>query len=486
MSSAREHSLKPETSGAADGTGSPSAPGSAGGKPGQQVCTEATERLLERIRHWKFQAGTLLHASIPMEGIDPCTWLHRHPIGRRFFWQNRDASLSLSGIGVSIELRADTPAEVAGLFTQMHHIVGDSEQSFIGGMAFDGRQGRDEWAEFPAASFVLPALVLRGTRQSQGLHVNLLASSHEDFLRQKAWLVGALRQLQTQPPETGPIQGTRILRRQDGMSQDEFRRHIASILDSIHSGGVQKMVLARRVDLLLDQAPALFPTLRRWRASNPGSFSFALETGHGFFVGCSPEQLFSRHGHQLHTESLAGTVRRGDSREEDAQLERLLLSDPKLEREHALVSRFIQDRVAPLANQTFTPSLPGVIKMDRIQHRYLPLQATIKAGVSDDQLLNALHPTPAVCGFPQARARELIQKMEAASRGWYSGVVGVVSPRHAEFAVAIRSALIRDRRVICYSGVGVVDGSQADAEWQELEAKIESLLTVLGDRGSPA
>ena len=243
---------------------------------------------------------------------------------------------------------------------------------------------------------------------------------------------------------------------------------------------MHKVVLARRVDLLLNAPLPAFLVLERWHQSNPGSFCFALENGERLFMGCSPERLFSRTGDRVFTESLAGTVRRGVTDQEDAALERILRQNPKLIHEHELVTRYIRTQLAPWVTRIDTgPDQASIFKLDRIQHRYLPIRATLRQGVRDDQLLAALHPTPAVCGFPRDPARALISRQETTRRGWYSGVVGRVCPRRSEFAVAIRSALLHRDRLLCYSGVGIVEGSDAEAEWNELEAKIESLLAAL-------
>ncbi|MFP4079963.1 MAG: isochorismate synthase MenF, partial [Ectothiorhodospira sp.] len=255
--------------------------------------------------------------------------------------------------------------------------------------------------------------------------------------------------------------------------------HIGAILERIRDGHLRKAVLARRVLLQLDHALPAFTTLQRLHAGSAGSFCFALERDGRFFMGCSPERLFSRMDRHVCTESLAGTVRRGETPEEDHRLERLLLDDPKLIHEHELVTRYVHDQIAPWVTRSETPDHPGVVKLDRIQHRYLPLCATLKSGVVDEQLLRTLHPTPAVCGFPRREARDLIVAREPVPRGWYSGTVGVISPRRSEFTVAIRSALVEAHRMMLYSGVGIVEGSCPETEWNELEAKIESFLSVV-------
>ena len=103
----------------------------------------------------------------------------------------------------------------------------------------------------------------------------------------------------------------------------------------------------------------------------------------------------------------------------------------------------------------------------------------IRPGVTDYDLLTTLHPTPAVGGSPWHEAQQLITTLEPHSRGWYSGVFGSMGLNETEFAVAIRSGLLRGRHLSLYSGAGIVAGSEPDAEWQELDNKINTALALL-------
>ena len=99
------------------------------------------------------------------------------------------------------------------------------------------------------------------------------------------------------------------------------------------------------------------------------------------------------------------------------------------------------------------------------------IKASIKKEISIRDLLFALHPTPAVCGLPEHYALEKISLFERFDRGWYAGPVGWVSADSAEFAVGIRSALFHQDGVYVWAGAGIVEGSDALQEWQEIETK---------------
>lgn len=439
----------------------------------------AVETLLSRIKNWSFRSDHLLHLSVPVPRTNPFRWLQGAPAGERSLWQNREGDESIAGVGIAVELSAQDSAAYPDLLRRAHDILDGQATAFIGGFSFAGLPGRDDWEGFPAARFVLPAIELRRQAGQYRLGVNLLAGSRRDFMTRKTRLIAALCRLRQTAADDPSRASVHITRRVDHMDFDTCSRHIGNILTHISQGPIRKVVLARRVDLQLNEPLPAFLTLERWHRSNQGSFCFAIENGERLFMGCPPERLFSRSGHHVFTESLAGTVRRGATAQEDAALEHMLLQDPKLIHEHELVTRYVREQIAPWITRIEGPAQVGIFKQDRIQHRYLPIHATLRDGVRDDQLLAALHPTPAVCGFPRGEARDLINRQETAHRGWYSGVIGMICPQRSEFAVAIRSTLLHRNQALCYSGVGIVEGSDPEEEWNELEAKIESFLAVL-------
>jgi len=99
--------------------------------------------------------------------------------------------------------------------------------------------------------------------------------------------------------------------------------------------------------------------------------------------------------------------------------------------------------------------------------------------VSDAALMQALHPSPAVGGVPTNKAIAYLREHEPFDRGWYAGPVGWVGPESGEFAVAIRSGLVRGNTLSLYSGAGIVDGSTPDGEWSEIETKLSNALSAL-------
>jgi menaquinone-specific isochorismate synthase len=107
-----------------------------------------------------------------------------------------------------------------------------------------------------------------------------------------------------------------------------------------------------------------------------------------------------------------------------------------------------------------------------VQHLYNRFSGTLKPQVTDRDLLQALHPTPAMGGFPREKALAFLEKRECFDRGWYAAPLGWISPDRADFVVGIRSALVLGNDLHVFAGGGIVQGSIPQQEWEELEHKI--------------
>ena len=123
-----------------------------------------------------------------------------------------------------------------------------------------------------------------------------------------------------------------------------------------------------------------------------------------------------------------------------------------------------------------------ILPLRHIQHIKREIEATLLPDVSDWQLLQKLHPTPAVGGSPRRKALALIRSLEQHQRGWYAGACGFISEDVSEFTVAIRSGLCTPHALYLYTGAGILQGSEPDQEWQELDSKLNSMLGAWHDK----
>jgi menaquinone-specific isochorismate synthase len=264
---------------------------------------------------------------------------------------------------------------------------------------------------------------------------------------------------------------------QDG---SRWRAAVQAALGAIAAGRLQKVVLAREVDVLADRPFPRAALLRRLAEHAPGTFLYADDG----FVGASPELLIARCGRHAVARPMAGTVPSGGPADAEARRIAWLRASSKNASEH----RLVVDEVAA-ALRTVAAALEvspvEVVRLPTVAHLTTRIDADLGGGEGEGRptalrLAALLHPTPAVAGMPRDAALAAIAELEPFERGRYAGPVGWVDAAgDGEWAVALRCAALDGRRARLWAGAGIVAGSDPEAEWYETEAKAAAMLHVL-------
>lgn len=246
-----------------------------------------------------------------------------------------------------------------------------------------------------------------------------------------------------------------------------------------HENGLRKVVLAREVLVEANRAIPVADVVGRLRALYPACRVFSVDG----FVGASPELLVTRQGSSVTTYPMAGTVARSGDPEVDARLARELLASPKEREEHALVVEDVARRLAPFCASLDVPEQPTVSSFRNVSHLGTRIHGRLHerpGPASALALAAALHPTPAVAGTPTDDALAFIAEVEKFDRGRYAGPVGWVDARgDGEWAVGIRAAELDGSRARLFAGVGIVAGSDPQAELVETQLKLQALLSAV-------
>lgn len=267
--------------------------------------------------------------------------------------------------------------------------------------------------------------------------------------------------------ELPPPVSIRVVKRTFLPTKEQWMRNVEIALDLIRQNGVQKVVLARAFILELAAAPDPFAVTSALQKKAQNAHVFCLESEGEAFLGATPERLFTRSGLQIISEAVAGTCRRGIDRADDERLMNELITSEKDIREHA----FVQEHLAKVFPTTsFTPRT--VHQTHNVQHLYSRCSTTLAQPLSDLDLVSLLHPTPALCGAPKKAALAAIAQLEPFERGLYGGVIGWTTPEASDWVVAIRSCLLRGKTATLFSGAGIVEGSNPEEEWDELNQKL--------------
>jgi menaquinone-specific isochorismate synthase len=156
-----------------------------------------------------------------------------------------------------------------------------------------------------------------------------------------------------------------------------------------------------------------------------------------------------------------------------------LMNSEKERREHNLVARMLQEQFQEFCHHVAMDEQPSLMRLRNVQHLYSRLEGLLHTIDVDADLIEALHPTPAVGGYPREHALKWIEAEEPFDRGIYAAPVGWVGYDGAEFCVAIRSGLVQANTLTLYSGAGIVAGSTPEEEWDEIETKMQNFLSVL-------
>ncbi len=351
----------------------------------------------------------------------------------------------------------------------------------VGGFAF-ARDGGSapHWDGFEPASLTVPevALVRRDGRVRMALAA--LASPDdlpEELLERLERRVAELRQRPLpllDPAPTGRFQVAST------MPPEHFEQAVARAVERIAAGELEKIVLAREVQVHAPQAYDVAAVFGVLRAEFPSCFVFCVGRGDATLIAASPELLIRREGHRVSTLALAGSTRRSADPAVDEHLGEQLLRDASYREEHAIVARRIERTLRPHAIWVAAAPEPELVRIANIQHLATPIRAQLATPMEALELAGLMHPTPAVGGEPLERAAPLIPALEGLDRGWYSGPVGWTDATgDGEFCVALRCALLRGNVARCYAGNGIVRDSDPAAELAETEVKLQALLPLL-------
>lgn len=387
----------------------------------------------------------------------------------------------------------------------------------LGGFSFDPLKERNRlWQDFPDTGFVLPEYLYTWREGRGWLTVNRFVSPQDEETELTAWAAKGWRWVQDDAPRAqrrdragvhgvltnGTLACEMPADMPDaraglpewlqgcGLSIQErdpeaWKRAVGQAARAIREGHLKKVVLARDLVLKAEQpfCPAAILEALRQRQGHD-CYLFAVRRGASCFLGATPERLVEVERQEVRATCLAGSAARGKTPAEDARLGAMLLADVKNRAEHAVVVEMLREALAPSCSALEVPAEPALMKLRDIQHLHTPVTGRLKPGHHLLTLVQALHPTPAVGGYPREAALAWIREVEQMDRGWYAAPVGWLdSEGNGEFAVAIRSALIREDEAVLFAGCGIMGDSDPQEEWEETRLKMAPMLYAMGSAG---
>ena len=270
------------------------------------------------------------------------------------------------------------------------------------------------------------------------------------------------------------------------LSEEAWMEAVAAGVAEIRTGALEKLVLARDVVATIPSGVHAADVLRELAARYRECWTYGVDG----LVGATPEMLIQVEGRTAQARVLAGTLDRRDAHGEDGApmdyATRVLAGSEKQRHEHEIAIQSLTKQLAPFSEAMNAHDEPFILELPNVWH----LASDVKAELTEVEghvptclaLINALHPTAAVCGTPTLVAGELIRKLEHLDRGPYAGPVGWLDAAgNGEWGIALRGAVIESEDTVrLYAGCGIVDGSLPEAELAETWAKFRPMLESLG------
>ena len=336
----------------------------------------------------------------------------------------------------------------------------------VGGFAYrTDREPGGAWSGFPALLFRVPALAVMRRR---GRTFASAATPDAEALLDLA--TTAVRAPSARKLDVTPLRNPLA-----------WTAAVETAAARLRAGEAEKVVLAREVLARGDGVVSAGMVVRGLRAAYPSCFTYLIAGADGTaFAGASPELLIRRAGAHAFAQPMAGSVARGATDAEDERLAGLLVASTKDAVEHRVVSDFVVEALQPFASKV-SARAPEVVRFTNIQHLATSVDIELREPAADAlTLAAALHPTPAVGGWPRQAADVMIDELEGMERGWYAGAVGWIdADGDGELAVALRCGLLWEDGARLYAGVGVMPDSDPARELEETELKFKALLTAL-------
>jgi isochorismate synthase len=445
--------------------------------------------------------ATLVAVVMPVAGVDPVALFAAAEAAghERALWLRPEEGVAFLGVGAAWSWRAAGPQRFAAIdaawrdLTSGAVVEGDGPRGsgplLLGGYGFaDAPATTATWQGFETARVVLPELLLTVTPEGSWLTGSQVVAPGPSAGKAaqglaRAWhelCQGAALHVRSDGGRAEPArQALRLIASRPGAA--EWRASVARMAGAVGRGRLDKVVLARQVDLEARSPIAIPAVLERLRARATGSTVFAIGSAGRTFLGASPERLVRLEGRHLVSVAMAGSIRRGADRAEDDRLAAELLASDKEREEHAVVVDMLRATLAPLTDELAIPARPHVERLRHLQHLVTPVEGRLRERSSVLRLAELLHPTPAVGGMPRDLALELIAEEEAHERGWYAAPLGWIDRAgDGELVVALRSGVVEGARATLLAGCGIVADSDPEREWQESTTKLLALGSALG------
>lgn len=428
------------------------------------------EKLLQN-EHIRNTSQKIIRLEFPCENINCLQWLNQQSDENKIYWSDRNNKFEIAGLGFADKYSGNETIDFKKLFDLLQQKLTDNQTylRYYGGISFDNCSQNAEWKSFGSYNFTIPQFEIFKVKTKSFFALNITKNNLN-----KTAITKYLNQLKKISFSNAAFNEElpKALTFTDTPNKDQWDKTFQHVTRSLASKTYEKIVLAKKTHITCADDVNALTLLSQLKEHTPNCFHYYFQpTAQTAFLGASPEQLFKRQGLKIESEAIAGTRPRGKTKEEDALFKDQLLNSNKDALEHKIVIDMILNTLNNFCSSLQSHNEFSILRISSLHHLMTRINGDLKKNTETSQILSSLHPTPAVGGFPTKEALAAIRELEHFDRGWYTGSIGFLGHDHAEFAVAIRCALVKGKNIDLYTGAGIVDGSTTEDEWNEIENK---------------
>lgn len=450
----------------------------------EKALLSQAKKFLRETSNQSSHSAVLLPLRFPLHGsINPLDWLVQFSAKEYsfVFFQGRDGRYSLGGVKLlplSSQIKRGSTERDSDLLQTLTEDSPFRENSIV----LEGRPFHESQSDHPfrTAQTAAPSIALLkerriGRTESTSLVLQALVTreeSDESIIERFSELLAFAKETfhfhSHSPSVALPLLSEFSL----SPSHSTWQHKIALLKKHFLKSAIRKVVLARTAKHRFPSQFSPFELFRDRFSSSHSSYGLYWQHSPELAFGSvSPERLFSLNGDLLSIDSLAGTRKTIFGESERAAF-LAMKNDRKLRTEQQLVTDDLVQQVSPLLTGLPQVSPVKLRRLGYVDHLFTEITGQVRTDISYSELVQTLHPSAAVCGFPRESSKKLLLELEEFERGWYSGPVGVTLGNHVEFLVALRSFLFESDTLTLYSGAGILPSSNALTEWEELDAKL--------------
>ena len=436
----------------------------------------------------------LVSFSFPFEQFDSLTLVDKLNdfYDDIFLFRNPENRLTITGINSALELTSSGKVKLTSVSdkfnywgenfrTNLNEIEFETVPIICCTAKFDPLKTSSLWNDFESLRFYVPEFILSVKNSNVTGFYNFILDKNKNLDEISSTLSNYLKKFESLSKNSFNISGPEINstlvsgKKEVNGWQVAFNKALAIL----KSGEVEKLVLSRSYTFTINNPFNWSGLLNKLSQRFNDCYLFFIRRKDSTFFGSSPEMFLKITGNNAEVESVAGSAPRGKGFETDLQFERVLQSSEKNQQEHIIVSEFISEILIRYSNNVRIVEEKQIRKLNNIQHLITRISAELNSKNRLFELIDSLFPTPAVCGVPKELVMDSIRKIESHDRGLYSGIVGLMDFKgNCEFAVSIRSALVKDKIITAFAGAGLVNNSNSDEEFFETNLKLNTILSL--------